>query len=71
MKLVAQEQVLDHKVAPFARKSGECGEKETDQLEHRDRVADLAGLPSYSSKQHGRPGCQASFEREMESSPSL
>jgi hypothetical protein len=30
VELVPQEQVLDHKVAPFARKSGKCGEKETD-----------------------------------------
>ncbi len=40
MELVPQKKVLDHEVAPVAKEPGQRAEK----AEHRDRVADLAGL---------------------------
>jgi hypothetical protein len=41
--LVAQEQVLEHKIVPVTKETCQCGEEKVEEFEHQDRVTDLGG----------------------------
>ena len=65
MELVAQEQVLDHKVVPLTEEGGQSREEDAQEFKHPGGVADRAGrsLPSFSQRSspsdHLTLGCAA------------
>ena len=65
LELVAQEQVLDHKVVPLTEEGGQSREEDAQEFKHPGGVADRAGrsLPSFSQRSspsdHLTLGCAA------------
>jgi len=60
LELVAQEQVLDHKVVPLTEEGGQSREEDAQEFKHPGRVADRAGrsfagpVPNLVEKRRGQ-----------------